>query len=252
MAVLQAPLTRSSLIETNMPENFLIVDDHPMFLDAMKFAIRAAFPSARIVEALSIDEARQAIREHKDFHLVLLDLSMPDTGGFDGLLELRSRYPKLPIMIVSGMEDPQIVHQAMTYGAAGFMPKSVSKDDLAEAIQRVMNGEVCLPSGYVPPTESGRSTEEDDIAKKLQSLTPQQLRVLKMLREGLLNKQIAYELSVGETTVKAHVSEILRKLSVASRTQAVILSSSIEFEAILGEGAANSNDASFKKIDPDI
>ncbi len=213
-----------------MSENFLVVDDHPMFLDAMHLAIKVAFPDASIYEASSIVGASEAIEAHKNFHLVLLDLMMPGPGGFDGLLELRKRYPKLPILIVSGMDDPQIIHQAMTYGAAGFMPKSVRKDELAVAIQSVMNGDVCLPPGYEPPLQEEKNGDGDEIAKKLRSLTPQQLRVLKMLREGLLNKQIAYELNVGETTVKAHVSEILRKLCVASRTQAVIMASSIDFE----------------------
>lgn len=221
------------LLEPTMPQNFLVVDDHPMFLEAIKLAVKAAFPDSQVSEASSISGAADAINRHKDFDLILLDLSMPDTGGFDGLLELRTRFPKLPILIVSGMEEPKIIHQAMTYGAAGFITKSVRKAELADAIQRVMNGAVCLPSGYEPPPDDDPS--QNGIAERLTSLTPQQLRVLKMLRGGLLNKQIAFELGVGETTVKAHVSEILRKLNVASRTQAVIVASSIDFEVFRDE-----------------
>ncbi len=223
----------SALVTNKMPENFLVVDDHPLFLDAMNLAIKAAFPDANIVEASSIEAANAAIAAENDFHLVLLDLSLPGTGGFDGLLELRTRYPKLPILIVSGMEDPRIIHQAMTYGAAGFMLKSVRKDELAAAIESVMNGVICLPRGYEPPDKnSDTNNEQEEMVQKLRTLTPQQLRVLKMLREGLLNKQIAYELKVGDSTVKAHVSEILRKLNVASRTQAVIAASSVAFENV--------------------
>ncbi|MGH1419792.1 MAG: response regulator [Hyphomicrobiaceae bacterium] len=231
-----------------MPENFLVVDDHPMFLDAMRLAIKAAFPAARIHEASSIKSAKQTIDHQLHLHLVLLDLSMPGTGGFDGLLELRTRYPKLPILIVSGMDDPQIIHKAMTYGAAGFLPKSVHKDELAQAIERALNGEVCLPTGYKSPTQEQSSGSDEEIADKLRSLTPQQLRVLKMLREGLLNKQIAHELSVGETTVKAHVSEILRKLSVASRTQAVIMATTIDFENFFDQHSAYRSNVPASKI----
>jgi DNA-binding NarL/FixJ family response regulator len=229
----------SALVTNKMPENFLVVDDHPMFLEAMKLAIQVAFPDAFVVEASSIDAANRALSGDKEFDLILLDLSMPGTGGFDGLLELRTRYPKLPILIVSGMEDPKIIHQAMTYGAAGFMPKSVRKDELANAIENVMNGVICLPPGYEPPGDGVSGQQQRELTDKLRSLTPQQLRVLRMLREGLLNKQIAYELQVGESTVKAHVSEILRKLNVASRTQAVIAASSIDFENIADPGVGN-------------
>lgn len=220
-------------MEIVMPEHFLVVDDHPMFLDAMKLAIRAAFPAADISEATSISDAAKTAADLPLLDMIVLDLSMPGTKGFEGLLELRTTFPKLPILIVSGMEDPQIIHQAMTYGAAGYMPKSVRKDELADAIRTVMSGEICLPPGYEPPPPGSTGSEgEATLVKQLGTLTPQQLRVLKMLREGLLNKQIAYQLSVGETTVKAHVSEILRKLNVASRTQAVIAVARIDFENI--------------------
>lgn len=219
-----------------VPASFLVVDDHPLFLEALRLAICAAYPEAHITEATSIASARTAIEGAGRFDLVLLDLSMPGTRGFDGLLELRTQFPKQPVVIVSALEDPRIIHEAMTLGAAGFIAKSVRKPELTAAIQDVMAGSVTLPAGYEPPkAEPTSARAAPDLAKRLASLTPQQLRVLSMLRQGLLNKQIAYELDVGETTVKAHVSEILRKLSVASRTQAVIEVSKIDFDAILGE-----------------
>lgn len=167
---------------------------------------------------------------------MLLDLSMPGTRGFDGLLEIRTLYPKLPIVVVSGLEDPRIIHEVMTYGAAGFVPKSVRMNELAEAIQTVMSGSVSLPKSYQPP-QAVSSPQSTNLVQRLSSLTPQQLRVLLMIRQGMLNKQIAFELEVGETTVKAHVSEILRKLGVASRTQAVIEATKIDFDAVLAERA---------------
>lgn len=214
-----------------MPANFLVVDDHPLFREALQLAIRTAFPTARIDEASSIGAAKDALAGGKSFDLVLLDLTMPGTRGFDGLLELRSFNPKLPIVIVSALEDPRIIHEAMTCGAAGYISKAIRKPELAEAIQDVMNGLVYLPKGYEPPS-SAANPAEDELLQRLTTLTPQQLRVLQMLRQGLLNKQIAHELGVGETTVKAHVSEILRKLSVSSRTQAVIEVSKIDFDAL--------------------
>lgn len=217
-----------------MPVSFLIVDDHPLFRDALRLAIQTAYPNAAVTEASSITAAKEALASNS-FDLVLLDLSMPGTKGFDGLLEIRTIKPKQPLVIVSGLEDPRIIHEAMTYGAAGFISKSVRKPELAEAIRDVMNGLVYLPRGYEPPEAAAGSAKAADLAGRLATLTPQQLRVLQMLRQGMLNKQIAFELDVGETTVKAHVSEILRKLNVASRTQAVIEVSRIDFDQIAGQ-----------------
>lgn len=214
-----------------MPASFLVVDDHPLFREALQLAIHTAFPSARIEEASSIAAAKEALAGGKSFDLVLLDLTMPGTRGFDGLLELRSFNPKLPIVIVSALEEPRIIHEAMTCGAAGYISKAIRRPELTEAIQDVMNGLVYLPKGYQPP-DAAANPAEDELLQRLTTLTPQQLRVLQMLRQGLLNKQIAHELGVGETTVKAHVSEILRKLAVSSRTQAVIEVSKIDFDAL--------------------
>jgi DNA-binding NarL/FixJ family response regulator len=216
--------------------SFLVVDDHPLFREAIQLAIRLAYPDARMVEATSIAGAREAVAREGPFDLVLLDLAMPGTQGFDGLLELRTAHPKLPIVIVSALEEPRIVHEAMTCGAAGFIYKSARKPELVEAIRNVMSGSVSLPKGYEPPQAAAQSARVRELSKRLASLTPQQLRVLLMLRQGKLNKQIAYELDVGETTVKAHVSEILRKLNVASRTQAVIEVQKIDFDSLMRGG----------------
>ncbi len=224
-----------------MAPRFLLVDDHPLFLGAIHAAIQSAYPDAEIVEAGSIASARESIAKREPFDLILLDLSLPGTRGFDGLLELRTHYPRLPIVIVSAHEDPRIIHQAMMHGAAGYISKSVRKGELADAIRDVMNGSVVLPRDYAPPNESGEDAAGAELVRRLATLTPQQLRVLQMLRQGLLNKQIAYALDVGETTVKAHVSEILRKLNVASRTQAVIEVSKIDFDSIL-DGSSGGHD----------
>ena len=228
-----------------MTVRFLIVDDHPLFREALQLAIQAAYDDAEIIEASSIAAAQQILASDQAFDLVLLDLTMPGTRGFDGLIELRAARPKQPILVVSAHEDPRIIHEAMTCGAAGYISKSVKKRDLSEAIQDVMAGLVVLPKGYEPPAND-TPTKESDLAARVASLTRQQLRVLQMVRQGMLNKQIAHELGVGETTIKAHVSEIMRKLNVVSRTQAVIEVTRLDYDAILSNalGRDQEKDAS--------
>ncbi|MBO6755669.1 MAG: response regulator transcription factor [Roseibium sp.] len=211
------------LLETGLMAKFLIIDDHPLFREALHGAVELAYPDSDTQDAASLSEACDILQTDTGFDLALLDLSIPGVKGMEGLLHLRTHFPRLPVVVVSGNEDPRIVSQVIAYGAAGFIPKSSKKSALAEAIQRVMNGAVYIPEQFADndgPDALDDRTQE--MIKRLSSLTPQQMKVLKMLCNGLLNKQIAYELQVGETTVKAHVSEILRKLNVFSRTQAVI------------------------------
>lgn len=216
-----------------MPTGILIVDDHPLFVEALEQVIQATFADAAVTKAISIETARGALDSGGPFDLVLLDLSMPGTRGLEGVIELRTRYPKLPIVVISALEDARIIHEVMQCGVAGYISKSTRGGDLGRALKDVMEGAVVVPKDYQPPAAAG--SDASDLAARIATLTPQQVRVLHMLRQGLLNKQIAYDLGVGETTVKAHVSEILRKLKVASRTQAVIEASKIDFDSILGE-----------------
>jgi DNA-binding NarL/FixJ family response regulator len=201
---------------------FLIIDDHPLFREALHSAVQTAYPDADTFEAKSMGEALNILGGSVGFDLALLDLSMPGVQGFDGLLLLRTHYPQLPVVIVSGYDEPKIVSEALSYGAAGFIPKSARRHELAGAIRSIMDGAIYVPESYSEAPAEPNTADRGEMVRRLASLTPQQLRVLQMLRQGLLNKQIAYELQVGETTVKAHVSEILRKLNVYSRTQAVI------------------------------
>lgn len=226
MFIGRTPQNRSSKARTmsaaSEAARFLIIDDHPLFREALHSAVRIAYPEVDTVEARSIAEALDLLAGLKPFDLALLDLSMPDVHGFEGMLLLRTRYPRLPVLVVSGHEDAKIIAEALSYGAAGFVPKSARKDELAAAIRSVMEGAVYVPETYEGSQPDPESADRADMVQRLARLTPQQLRVLQMLRQGMLNKQIAFELQVGETTVKAHVSEILRKLNVYSRTQAVI------------------------------
>jgi DNA-binding NarL/FixJ family response regulator len=204
----------------------LIADDHPLVVGGLRQAVLAAAPKAEIAVANDFDSMVAALEASPDTDLVLLDLAMPGVRGFSGLLFLRSEHPSTPVVIVSGNEDRAVIRHCMEFGAAGYIPKSNSLDTMRVAIGQVVDGGRWTPPDFDPRAEPNR--ESSAMARRLASLTPQQVRVLMMLSQGLLNKQIAYELTVSEATVKAHVSAILQKLGVESRTQAVILATKIE------------------------
>jgi DNA-binding NarL/FixJ family response regulator len=204
----------------------LIADDHPLVLGALRQAVGGAIPGAKIHEATDFESLAAALEATPDMDLVLLDLSMPGVRGFSGLLFLRSERPGVPVVVVSGNEDRAVMRHCLEFGAAGYLPKSLDVETMRAAIRKVLDGGQWTPPDLDLAAEPNR--EASALARRLSSLTPQQLRVLMMLSQGLLNKQIAYELAVSEATVKAHVSAILQKLGVESRTQAVILAAKIE------------------------
>jgi DNA-binding NarL/FixJ family response regulator len=204
----------------------IIADDHPLFRGALREAVAGLHEQIEIAEAGAFDEIGKLLGGDDEFDLILLDLAMPGVRGFSGLMCLRAQHPSVPVMIVSANEDPAVIRRCMHFGAAGFIPKTVGVDVMREAVQRVLAG-----GAWTPPDvnlDDSADAQTADLLARLATLTPQQVRVLMMLSEGLLNKQIAYELTVSEATVKAHVSAILQKLGVESRTQAVIAASRIE------------------------
>ena len=203
----------------------MIADDHPLVRGALREAVTGIVDGIQIVEAGSFDEVSDMLGKGADIDLVLLDLTMPGVQGFSGLMYLRAQHPGTPVVIVSGNEDRGVIRRCIEFGASGFIPKSVDVDTMRGAIRTVLDGGAWTPSDVDLSTPTDRETS--DLVKRLATLTPQQVRVLMMLSEGLLNKQIAYELGVSEATVKAHVSAILQKLGVESRTQAVIAASKI-------------------------
>ncbi len=169
--------------------------------------------------------------EQEDLDILLLDLHMPGNGDLYGLIRIREDYPSLPIAVVSGSEDINVVSKVMGYGAMGFIPKSSSSDDIALAINHILEGDVWLPL-ELKDKVAAVDGEDKEIAVQVASLTPQQYKVLQYLHEGLLNKQIAYELHISEATVKAHITAIFRKLGVYNRTQAVLIASKLQLEPI--------------------
>jgi DNA-binding NarL/FixJ family response regulator len=206
--------------------HLLIADDHPLFRGALREAVNGLFARAAIGEAGTFEEVTEFLERGGEVDLILLDLRMPGVRGFSGLMYLRAQYPGLPIVVVSANDDPAVIRRCMEFGASGFIPKTLGVEALRQAIARVLKGDVWTP----PDIDLARDADSETAAMiaRLSTLTPQQVRVLMMLSGGLLNKQIAYELGVSEATVKAHVSAILQKLGVESRTQAVIAAGKIE------------------------
>lgn len=207
----------------------IIADDHPLFRTAMQQAVKQLVPEVTIVQAENLPQLQTVVEQHKDADLILLDLQMPEAHGFSGLVFLRSHHPDIPVIVVSACEDPAIMCQAIDHEASGYIPKSSSLEDIASAINLVLAGDVYLPE-IARRFNHQPNAKAMDLANRLASLTPQQFRVLGMMSEGMLNKQIAYDLEVSEATVKAHVTAIFRKLGVRTRTQAVIAVQSLDIE----------------------
>lgn len=205
---------------------FLIADDHPLFREAMVGALSPLFENINIVQSDSLDSTVQALQENDDFDLILLDLNMPGCNNFYGLIRVSQDFPDVPVAVVSASDSVEVVSKAMRLGAKGFIPKSTSTQTIADALKQIMLGNSWLPEGMLIDLE--QESPEANIAKLVGELTPKQFQVLKLLQEGLLNKQIAFDLNITEATVKAHISAVFRKLEVHTRTQAVLLLSNLD------------------------
>jgi DNA-binding NarL/FixJ family response regulator len=216
----------------------VIADDHPLFRGALREAISGLLEQVDIAEAGTFDDVVALLERGSDVDLVLLDLTMPGVRGFSGLMYMRAQYPSVPVIVVSANDDPATIRRCMDFGASGFIPKTLGVDAMRAAISRILNGGVWTPPDV--DLSAGSNAEATELMARMATLTPQQVRVLMMLSEGLLNKQIAYQLSVSEATVKAHVSAILQKLGVESRTQAVIAAAKME-AGHWSQGAAAEN-----------
>ena len=205
-----------------MQANVLIADDHPLFRAAMRQAMNDIV-KGKISEVATLDEAVAHLEKDSAIDLVFLDINMPGNAGLTGLAELRSRHPDLLVVVVSAEESPVLIERSVTLGASGYIPKSTPLPLIAEAVELVLEGEQWLPSGWNDALITNVPTSDNQFTKGLAQLTPRQFKVLKMIADGLLNKQIAYELDISESTVKQHVSAVLRKLGVINRTKAGVL-----------------------------
>ncbi len=216
-----------------MIKKIIIADDHPLFRSALVHGVSMEFEGSEVIEVDSFITLQDCVTKAGDCDLVLLDLCMPGVHGFSGLIYLRAQFPQIPVVIISGTEDIATVRQAIDYGASGFIPKSSSLSDIASALGCVASGGLYLPKEMVDAVKTAASVS-NDFTSCLGSLTPKQFTVLTYMAEGMLNKQIAAQIEVSEATVKAHVTAILNKLNVSSRTQAVIALKSLDITDSLG------------------
>lgn len=201
---------------------FVIADDHPLFREALSSALKPLFEGLEVLEVGSAAGLIELISKNNNIDLLLLDLSMPGANWFDTLISVKQRFPGLPIVMVSANDDIDVISQAITLGASGYITKSTPTDSIAEAIDIVLSGEQWLPV-EIAAQMTEHSGDMNDMLHRFKELTPKQVSVLKFVRAGLMNKQIAHELNVTEATVKAHISAALKKLNINTRTQAVLL-----------------------------
>ncbi|CAH0524409.1 response regulator transcription factor [Vibrio hippocampi] len=206
--------------------SIIIADDHPLFRNALFQSVHMAIGGANLLEADSLESLLALLEKGEDPDLILLDLKMPGANGMSGLIQLRADYPDIPIVVISASEEPSIVSQVKMHGAFGFIPKSSDMKTLIAALNQVLEGDPYYPAALLV----NQTQQHTELADKIATLTPQQYKVLGMLSDGLLNKQIAYDLNVSEATIKAHMTAIFRKLGVKNRTQAVILLQQMDSE----------------------
>jgi DNA-binding NarL/FixJ family response regulator len=204
-------------VPATSPQAFLVADDHPMVRDALGTALGQSFPGARIATAATLAETEAALEREPEFDALLLDLDMPGMDGLTGLALVRANHPAVPIIVVSASQDAQTARRTIEFGASAFIAKSAPLEEIGAVVRGVLRGEV-----FAPPGGPAGPDPAESFAQRAQQLTPQQWRVLSLMVHGDQNKMIAHKLGVGEATVKAHVTVILKKLGVRSRTQAVI------------------------------
>jgi DNA-binding NarL/FixJ family response regulator len=208
-------------------ETVIVADDHPLFRTAIKEALQESQGDTTFLEASSFETLQELVYENQNVDLVLLDLHMPGVSGFAGLVFLCKRYPSVPVVIISANEDPLVIQRALDHGAAGFIPKSSDIKTITNAINSILMGEIWAPVS-IQANLPGNNVSELAMAERMSRLTPQQFKVLMMVAQGLLNKQIAYDMGISEATVKAHVTAIMNKLGVSNRTQAVLAASKLD------------------------
>ena len=214
---------------------FLIIDDHPLFLEALDASLHVAFPAARVETADSIGAAKRALEQGTKPDLILLDLKMPDTTGFEGVVSLKAASPRTPLCVISSLSGDEIIRQIRDLGASGFINKSAKRENIITAVRQLLEGKEYFDvEGDWPVSPAQASgNRELEILARLRELTPQQYKVLSLICEGKLNKQIAYELDIVETTVKAHITSIFKKLAIHNRTQAVLIMQKLKLQGLI-------------------
>ncbi|MBU3002075.1 LuxR C-terminal-related transcriptional regulator [Paraglaciecola arctica] len=208
----------------------LIADDHPLYRDAVRGALINSFKQLELLELLEaadLNETVEMLHQNNHIDLLLLDLHMPGSGDLFGLIHIRKLFPDLPVAVISGLDDPDIISKVINLGAMGFVPKTTSAVQIAQAVTSMLEGDLWLPESYATD-DVELDNEFAELALKVASLTPAQYKVLCYMRDGLLNKQIGYNLDIATATVKAHVTAIFKKLHINNRTQAVLIASRLQ------------------------
>lgn len=214
----------------------LIVDDHPLFCDALGMTLKAVAGVERVETAGRMETALSRLEQAPLPDVVVLDLNLPDVTGLDGLIRLRATVPGVPVVVVSSLDDNRVIGAALRAGAVAFVPKHSHRDIFRAAFDALRTGTAWVPEGFAPQADSSApATPRETAMLRLGLLTRQQAKILQLICEGMLNKQIAYELTIAETTVKAHVTAIMRKLGVQSRTQAVLIAREASFASLMPE-----------------
>jgi DNA-binding NarL/FixJ family response regulator len=208
---------------------FLIIDDHPLYLEALQSVLAASFPASKVRVADSIKAAREKL-DDQPADLILLDLKLPDSEGLDGLMDIRRRWPRTPLAVISALADMNIVNRLKELGADGFIHKSQTREAIVSSLKALLKGKKVFADDIPNAPAAHATAHAEDTLARLRKLTPHQYKVLTRICQGKLNKQIAYEFDVAESTVKAHVTSTFKKLGVYSRTQAALLMQKVKSE----------------------
>lgn len=198
----------------------LIADDHPLFRNALKQVLMNQALEMLVHESQDFKSTISALQADSDIDLLFLDLNMPGNKGLAGISSIRAQFPNILIIVVSADEQEHTITKCVQLGASAYIPKSVDLSEISEAVKQVLAGEQWLPKDY---QLAEQAPSEKAFFAQLEKLTPHQLKVLDLIAQGLLNKQIAYELNISESTVKQHASAVLKKLGVYNRTQAGVI-----------------------------
>lgn len=231
-AATQARPAPSQRPSADQVREILIVDDHPLMCDALALTLKISFGLKNVRTARSLGAALEQIRNQGAPDAVILDLNLPDARGAEGIVTLRRQLPNVPITMISADLESAMISTAMAAGAQGYISKSLSREALVDSLRRMWEGELVTPEGYEPAEAGAEGEARAELARRFASLTPQQMKILRLICQGKANKEISYDLSIAEATVKTHITAIMSKINARRRTQAVLLANSIRlFEA---------------------
>ena len=231
-AAMQAKAPQTPRQGADQVREILIVDDHPLMCDALALTLKISFGLKNVRTARSLGAALDTIKAQGAPDAVILDLNLPDARGAEGIVTLRRQLPDVPITMISADMDSAMIGAAMAAGAQGYISKSLGREALVDSLRRMWEGEYVTPEGYVPDQADAGDEARAELARRFATLTPQQMKILRLICQGKANKEISYDLSIAEATVKTHITAIMSKINARRRTQAVLLANTVRlFEA---------------------